>query len=232
MIQRRRDYAKREPSKDSHKIYVVCEGSGTEPNYFGFFRGLSSNLEVIPIPSEEGNTDPEKLMAMAKAHFFETAHKYSVDYSNGDTVWFVIDTDKWEEQGKIAPLREFCAGLNVSEFDKYSEVHRYEAWHVAQSNPCFEIWHYYHVFDEQPNTEDVEKAASFKDFVSSIIKGGFNYETHTVAIEDAIVNSEANLSYDENGKLSLYSTEVFRLGKEIVPFVAGELRKLKNKLCI
>ena len=28
MIQRRRDYDKREPSRDAHKIYIVCEGKG------------------------------------------------------------------------------------------------------------------------------------------------------------------------------------------------------------
>jgi len=40
MIQRRRDYGKREPSRDAHKIYLVCEGKGTEPDYFKFFEGL------------------------------------------------------------------------------------------------------------------------------------------------------------------------------------------------
>ena len=45
MITRRKDYSKKEPSRDSHKVYVVCEGTETEPNYFGFFEGLSSNLK-------------------------------------------------------------------------------------------------------------------------------------------------------------------------------------------
>ena len=65
MIQRRRDYDKREPSRDAHKIYIVCEGKGTEPNYFAFFEGLSSNLQVITIPPEDGKTDPLKLMERA-----------------------------------------------------------------------------------------------------------------------------------------------------------------------
>lgn len=30
--------------------------------------------------------------------------EYTVDYQQGDTVWFVIDTDEWENQGKIATL--------------------------------------------------------------------------------------------------------------------------------
>ena len=52
MIIRRKEYAKREPSRDAHKIYIVCEGKGTEPAYFSFFEGLSSNLQLITIPPE------------------------------------------------------------------------------------------------------------------------------------------------------------------------------------
>ena len=65
MIQRRRDYGKREPSRDAHKIYLVCEGKDTELNYFKFFEGLSSNLQVIAIPPTVG-TDPIKLMKRAQ----------------------------------------------------------------------------------------------------------------------------------------------------------------------
>ena len=65
MIQRRKEYGKREPSRDAHKIYIVCEGKGTEPAYFSFFEGLSSNLQVITIPPDEG-TDPLKLMERAE----------------------------------------------------------------------------------------------------------------------------------------------------------------------
>ncbi len=65
MITRRKDYSKSEPTKDASKIYIVCEGKGSEPDYFGFFEGLSSNLELIVIPPEEG-TDPLKLMELAE----------------------------------------------------------------------------------------------------------------------------------------------------------------------
>lgn len=43
MITRIRQYDKKEPSRDAHKLYVICEGSHDEPRYFGFFEGLSSN---------------------------------------------------------------------------------------------------------------------------------------------------------------------------------------------
>ena len=95
MIQRRKDYSKREPTKDSHKIYVICEGKGTEPDYFAFFEGLSSNLQVITIPPTTG-TDPLKLMELSKERLTGEDRLYTVNYQYGDTVWFVIDTDTWE----------------------------------------------------------------------------------------------------------------------------------------
>lgn len=36
-------YERKEPSRDSRKIYIYCEGNRREYDYFMFFRGLSSN---------------------------------------------------------------------------------------------------------------------------------------------------------------------------------------------
>ena len=229
MIQRRRDYGKKEPSRDAHKIYIVCEGKGTEPDYFAFFEGLSSNLQVITIPPTDG-TDPLKLMERAKQVLIGDAREYTVEYEHGDTVWFVIDIDEWEKQGKIIPLREFCADKNASIPEYLDEIKAYQAWNVAQSNPCFEIWLYYHIYDKMPIPEKVEKSATFKEYVDSTISGGFDFGKDSVKLEDAIANTEKNYAKDENGLLQQYSSEVFRLGKEIDGFVKSDLKKLRNKL--
>ncbi len=230
MIQRRKDYGKQEPSRDAHKMYIVCEGEGTEPCYFAFFEGLSSNLQVITIPPTEGKTDPLKLMARAQQALLGDDREYSVEYENGDTVWFVIDTDKWEKEGKIVPLRDFCSKQNASIPRIFDEIKRYDAWNVAQSNPCFEIWLYYHFYEEQPLFDEVEECVSFKDFVDSKISGGFNFDKDPARLEDAIVNARNNFSFAENNSLSLFSSEVYRLGEEINTFVKNDVVKLKNKL--
>ena len=47
---------------------------------------------------------------------------YTVECVHGDTVWFIIDTDTWEKEGKIKPLREFCQKQNDNIHNKrYSE---------------------------------------------------------------------------------------------------------------
>ena len=229
MIQRRRDYDKREPSRDAHKIYIVCEGKGTEPNYFAFFEGLSSNLQVITIPPTDG-TDPLKLMERAKQVLTGEDREYTVEYEHGDTVWFVVDTDTWEKEGKIAPLRQFCAQKNAAIPLEYNEVKTYNAWNVAQSNPCFEIWLYYHFYENRPVSDEVAKHASFKEYVNSTIAGGFNFEKDPVRLETATVNAERNFQTDKDSKLLDYSSEVYLLGKEIDGFVKSDITKLINKL--
>ena len=227
MITRVRQYGKREPSRDAHKIYVLCEGSNDEPHYFGFFAGLSSNLNVIPIPSEKGETDPVKLSGLAESLFAKDGGRYNLDYSQGDRVWFVVDTDAWESEGKIAKLREFCKEKNGSSGSKNKS---YSAWNVAQSNPSFEIWKYYHIYDKAPNVQEVELSASFKQFVDAKISGGFKNESDPVKLKSAIANASANYGTDSEGCLKLFATEVFLLGQEIYSFVSGELAKLLNKL--
>ena len=229
MIQRRRDYGKREPSRYAHKIYLVCEGKDTELNYFKFFEGLSSNLQVIAIPPTVG-TDPIKLMKRAQEVLLDDNRQYTVECEHGDTVWFIIDTDTWEKEGKIKPLREFCQEQNDIIREKYDEVKPYPVWNVAQSNPCFEIWLYYHFYDKKPSQEKVGDCVSFKEFVHLEISGGFNFEKDLARLEDAISNAEANFGMEKDGRLSLYSTEMNKPGREILGFVKSELDKLRNKL--
>lgn len=229
MIVRRKEYAKREPSRDAHKIYIVCEGKGTEPDYFSFFEGLSSNLQLITIPPDE-ETDPLKLMERAKEVLLDERRKYIIDYMQGDTIWFVIDTDTWEKEGKISPLRKFCESQNVEFPKQYNEAKAYCAWNVAQSNPSFEIWLYYHFYENKPVDEDVQKFVSFKEYVASTISGGFDFQRDPVRLYDAVTNAKNNYSQDTVGKPALYSTEVYGLGEEIHKFVRNDLAKLRNKL--
>ena len=229
MIRKRNDYTKREPSKDASKIYIICEGDESEKNYFEFFEGLSSNLQLIIIPPEDGKSDPSKLMEQARRLFLEEVHSYTLDYVQNDKVWFAIDTDTWEEEGKIQRLRNFCAeqNENVKGLDKRKS---YEAWNVAQSNPCFEIWLYYHFYATPPRKDDVATPRSMKSFVNSKITGGFNYQRDPVRVKDAIENSEKNFRRQDNGNPCELSTEQHLLGREILAFVHTEINKLRNKM--
>lgn len=229
MITRRKDYTKRAPSKDASKIYIISEGTDSEIKYLNFFVGLSSNLELIVIPSENG-TDPVKLRELAKEKFFGTGRVHTIDYSQKDQIWFVIDTDTWEKEGKITPLREFCTTNNAKISKEYDEVKSYDAWQVAQSNPCFEVWLYYHLYDEAPDIDSLPKEPNIKKYINSLIAGGFDYECDPVRIQSAIHRAKKTFRVDENGKLEWFATEFFKLGEEIEKFTGNETRKLLGKL--
>ena len=155
MIKRIKEYGKKEPCRDAHKIYIVCEGKETEPTYFSFFKNCSSNLEIIAIPPTVG-TDTLKLLDNAKEQLLGEHKSYNVDYAHGDTVWFTFDTDLNEKEGKITPLREFCNSMNA-EIKSADNVKPYIAWNVAESNPSFELWLYYHFYNEKPSDEEFDE---------------------------------------------------------------------------
>lgn len=230
MIQRVRNYEKQAPSRSAQKIFIVCEGDATEPNYFNFFAGLSSNLAVIPIPPEDGKSDPIKLMEWAQSHML--SGQTAPEYTEHDLVWFVVDTDEWQEQGKIAALRSFCSSINQRLAEANPDQRPYDMFHVAQSNPQFEIWHYYHIYDTLPEPEEVDRHATFKEFVNNQIRGGFDFKVHPVYVEDAILHAAELFARDAEGNPSLYSTEVYLLCQTILPFVKKPIDKMKQKVSV
>jgi hypothetical protein len=93
---------------------------------------------------------------------------------------------------------------------------------VAQSNPSFEIWLYYHFYSEKPKNEDVLACVSFKEFVDIKIDGGFDSRGMPLEIQLATLNAEKNFE-NENEQPKVYSTEVFNLAKQIINFTKAQL---------
>lgn len=128
----------------------------------------------------------------------------------GDQVWFVIDTDTWGDS--INELRILCETRGN--------------WFVAQSNPCFEVWLYYHFSSEFAGNIELNGCSEWKNYVNAGIPGGFDRRKHPILIADAIDHAEAR--FKSTGKDVFYgSTEVFKLGKEIYPMVASAIEEAR-----
>lgn len=209
-LTRNKIYQKVEPFKNAKKIYIFCEGERREIDYFRFFQGFASNIDIIPIPSDNGRSDPAKLKEQADQSIRNNSITLSEELS--DEVWFVIDTDRWNEGNKIDELKAFV------EVKKRS----YEGWFLAQSNPSFEIWLYYHFNSNKPNNNEVNACASFKEFVALKINGGFDSRCMPLEIQQATLNAERNFE-SENGQPKIYSTEVFNLARQIISFTKAQL---------
>lgn len=220
-LSRNKVYAKIETKKEAKKVYIFCEGD-KEVKYFKYFQGFSSNIDIKPIPNDNGKSDPVKLMENAELLFFgneDNQAKYSLSVEYKDEIWFVIDTDRWNEGNKINTLKDFCKNKNIE--------NGLNQWFVVQSNPSFELWLYYHFNEIKPEDGDVENYNSFKEYVHNKILNGFKNGSHPVEIQSAIKNSVKNFEI-ENEQPKLYSTEVHNLGLIITSFVNEQLEKAKE----
>lgn len=103
-----------------------------------------------------------------------------------------------------------------------NKIYQYEGWNIAQSNPSFEIWLYYHFNSNKPNNNEVNACASFKEFVALKINGGFDSRCMPLEIQQATLNAERNFE-SENGQPKIYSTEVFNLARQIICFTKAQL---------
>lgn len=200
-------YTKKEPFRDAFFFIIICEGKNREPEYFRFFEGMSSRVRIVPVASSEGNSSPVKLVTNAiekERELGATAER--------DQVWFVIDTDRWREQ--IRELREECA------------LHTH--WQLAQSNPCFEVWLYFHAKAQLPVLENIDQCNNWKPYLPTVIKGGFNTNTHPVAIETAIINSKA-ICVETGYSPKQGHTQLWKLGEALLPLIQRDLDILKDK---
>ncbi|MHC0068724.1 RloB domain-containing protein, partial [Nostoc sp. UIC 10890] len=96
---------------------------------------------------------------------------------------------------------------------------------VGQSNPSFEVWLYYHFRNQKPENS----IENWKDYLNTIVNGGFDNRKHPVYIEAAITNSSNNYSATDNIPDNI-TTELFLLGQKILPLVKPDIDTLLSQL--
>ncbi|MCK4258722.1 MAG: RloB domain-containing protein [Halanaerobiales bacterium] len=113
--------------KRNKTIYIFCEGTETEPNYFQNYKKKSRKCSSINIPKTNPKcTDPINLINYAEKYIKQEGIK--IDYDFGDRVWFVFDVDNNSDE-KLLRAK------------KLAEEKKYE---IILSNPSFEIWFLLH----------------------------------------------------------------------------------------
>ena len=216
MLIRRNLYERREPVKDATLFLIFCEGSHTEPKYFGYFNEINSQVRIIPVPADsQGNNSPIGLYESAVKTVLPSEENPHPKFQliETDQLWFVVDTDQWGQ--KLVELREKC--------NKHSN------WNVAQSNPCFEVWLYFHTKNDVPNFNGVNESVNWKKNLNEIITGGFDFRKHPIFIKQAINNSKANFIVD-GGEMVVPYTEVFKLAEGFYPIISSDIEKALVRL--
>lgn len=210
MIISKRSFVRQEPFRDATKIYIFSEGKKREYDYFLFFEGLDSRINVI-VNKLDGCEDnsPTGLCEISSAKFKENDE---YEFIEGDQVWLVFDTDDW--------------GAKINEAREY--IKEKKDWFIAQSNPCFEVWLYYHFRKDFP---ELAKATDkgWKAYVNDAVPGGFNPTKHPSLLSVAIENAESNFRKHDDGSPEEGCSEVFFLGKRLLPYVSDTIQNIKNR---
>lgn len=194
-------YSKKKPWRDAKLFLVICEGERREYQYFNYFDGLSRKLKIISVPNNEGKSAPKHLQVNAEraAQEFDDGGDYEL--------WIVMDVDVWKDKD-LHELQTFCSE---------------KSWFVAISNPCFEVWLYFHFEKTGLEANHLNRCKTWKVEVDKLGNSGFDSAYHPALLATAIQNAKAN--YSEGGYFpSVGSTQIYRLGEKIYQLVEDVLK--------
>ncbi|MEZ4850936.1 MAG: RloB family protein [Bacteroidia bacterium] len=220
MILRQRPFSRKPPDKDAKSIFIFCEGKKREYQYFRYFREMDSrvNIEVYELSPDENNS-PLGLLNIAKSCIIKSDENPEprYDFLEGDEVWLVIDIDLDKTGSRIEQIEEVKSFCDEQ-----------KGWHLVQSNPCFEVWLYYHFFHEKPSFTDEDKCSGWKTLLDSSVNGGFNSNKHPILIESAIHTSRRIHAQAEG--LIEGTTEVYLLGESIFGIMERKINSAITKM--
>lgn len=112
-----------EHERDTNIIVVATEGAKTEKLYFEIFK--NRKVQIFVIPNIQHKSSPK--------HIKDNLDSYVQEYQigDGDQLWLAIDVDRWTQQ-ELSTICQECIQ---------------KGYHLAISNPCFELWLLYHFQD-------------------------------------------------------------------------------------
>ncbi|MCB1098863.1 MAG: RloB domain-containing protein [Verrucomicrobiae bacterium] len=149
------------------RLYVVStEGAQTEPTYLGLFtpgRDGEFRLRIIGNPKHES----APVHVVQRLFDFEKANKPGTNTE----YWALIDRDSWDETA-------------LSEANRM--VRTRDNFHLAMSNPCFELWLYLHLRENKMFADRRDCLRSLGEIWPEYKKSGYDPGYVRDGIADAI----------------------------------------------
>ncbi len=217
MILTNRLFERVPPNREAKSIYIFCEGAKREYDYFNYFKGLDSriNIEVYHLHPHEDNS-PLGLLKIAEECIIgsDTNPNPKYNFIDGDEIWIVLDIDKDKNESREPQINAIMKACTSR-----------KNWFFSRSNPCFEVWLYYHSYSQKPSFKNPEKCSSWKTYVNKKFKGGFDSRKHPIYIQKAFVNAKQNFSLIDK-KPDIGSTEVYQLADSIMVLLKDKIEKV------
>jgi hypothetical protein len=209
-MRKKRGYSRDTPqalARDYKLFAIACEGTKREPEYFNLFSQISRKVTVDIIESKV--TDAE----LQSKHKDSSAPRWVLDRAiayiekegldRADDLWFVIDKDRWSIE-QLREIADYC--------DQYPN------WHIVLSNPCFEVWLYFH----KKSTFSGGATAScgdLKQTLASMETGGYHPYKFIPFLEDAIKNAKGADTDPNHFMPGPMETKVYQLGEALLTFI-------------
>ena len=213
-------YTKPEASKVPQALFVIYSG-GTEREK-DYFRLIDRNTALFPFVRIEFHADPNfdeggKPSIVRFATEKTKEYQESASKENTDHYFLITDVDHFELF--LPAMQQECNASNIE---------------LIISNSCFEVWLYYAEKSNRPldfviPQNKLEISSAFKTWANAQIKGGLKPTKAIFNIGRNIANAKNNY-VEENGFPTLFSTQMFRLAEQMLPFVNDGLEQLRNEI--
>ena len=188
-----RNYKKGEPFRDSKFVIIATEGAKREKEYFETLCYGNQRVKIIilaPTDEEQGKSAPKWVLERAVNY----VEKFGLN--EDDQMWMVIDVDRWST-------------AHIHEIAKESET--LKNWHIAVSNPCFEIWLLLHY--KEVDKKQVKSCGDLKFELGKTIKGGYKHKIAIDNIHTAIQRAESSDSNKGHYYPNEMESKVYLLAK-------------------
>jgi len=189
-FQRRRGF------RNLKKFFIIAtEGECTEEIYFSALKPpRDAAIQLKVLPARKGKSHPKEVLTRLSRYDREAGS------SAQDELWLVVDRDSWTE-ADLDAVAEAVASL-----PKY---------HIALSNPCFELWLVLHRRDTSGRT-CAQLQAILRQELGAYAKSAYDVEALKPTLADAITRAERIDTPPQNPWPRNQGTHIYRLVKKLV----------------
>ena len=201
-------------------LFIISGGEKREIQYFQPINKTqrTRRLAIALATRERQGLNPQQIHDTAQQFlqqgYFTTISREKISLQPCDTIHLLQDVDEFEPS--IHTLRQSPLAQTQ--------------WIV--SNPCFEIWLFYHHFDDPSilaaglSKPPAKRSQWLKQKLNTLKPGGFNpCNLHTL-METAIQNSQAHYTLKGNGLPDVFSTDMHLLASKIVSALGDEFNQM------
>lgn len=181
--------------KKTKRLYVLStEGAETEPIYFQEFRpGRDGNFRVKILGNPNHKSNPVDVVQRLIEYERRERPGGNTEY------WAIIDRDAWPE-----------ADLHAA----YDLARGRKNYHVAMSNPCFELWLWLHLRPNRPFADRHDCQRSLEREWPAFSKNDYPAAELLASINTACERAE-NTTTSGTDWLRAQGTEVFKLVRKL-----------------